>query len=68
MKDKGKKDKKEGRKLKMGKQKPLRDALDDNDREQVKPREEPLPEDQDEQWAFPEGDRRTVENTKGEDK
>jgi hypothetical protein len=63
-----KKDKKKGRKLKMGKQQPLRDALDDNDRKQVEPREEPLPEDQDEQWAFPEGDRRTVENTKGEDK
>jgi hypothetical protein len=65
---KDKKDKKKGRKLKMGNQQPLKDALNDNDRKQVEPREEPLPDDQDEQWAYPEGDRRTVENTKGEEK
>jgi hypothetical protein len=62
-----KKDKKKGRKFKMGNQQPLKDALDDNDREQVKPREEPLPEDQDEQWAYPERDRRAVVSTRGKD-
>jgi hypothetical protein len=59
-KDKDKKDKKEGRKFKMGKQKPLKDALDDNDREQIEPCEEPLPNDQDEKWAYPGHDKRVT--------
>jgi hypothetical protein len=66
-KDKGKRDKKEGRKLKMGKQHPLKDALDDNNREQVEPREEPLADDQDEKWAFPDWDKRPWVSTRGKD-
>jgi hypothetical protein len=44
---------------------PLSDMLDDEDREQVEPREEPLPDDQDEQWAFPDYDKRVTVSTRG---
>jgi hypothetical protein len=64
-KDKNKKNKKEGRKFKMGKLEPIQDALDDNDRDQVEPCEEPMPDDQDEQWAFLDGDKRVEVSTRG---
>jgi hypothetical protein len=43
---------------KKKKGKKMKDELDDNKREQVEPRPEPPAEKQDEQWAFPDWDKR----------
>jgi hypothetical protein len=54
-------------KNKAKKLKPIQDALDDNNREQVEPCEEPMTDEQDEKWAFPEHDKRTAVSTRGKD-
>jgi hypothetical protein len=48
---------------KMKKLKPIKDDLDDNNRKQVTPREEPPVEEQDERWAMRPGDPRTPVHT-----
>jgi hypothetical protein len=43
---------------KMKKLKPIKDKLDDNNREQIVPREEPPVDEQDERWAYKPADPR----------
>lgn len=61
-----KKERKQKKKMEeQAKRVPLPDLLDDNDREQIQPADEPTPEQQDERWAFQAGDPRQPQPTPG---